>query len=210
MLFTLYFYLLQSYSKWNFFSWPSISSINFKKLLPTSIATEKGHLEQERKNLQSTKVNIPDETDYFPPKETKCKECIFKLIEADELNEKSYLDLCGRFPYTSSRGSKYILVVYDHDSNLIEGIPLKTRNAKEITEKWETLYNKITKNTLTTKYWILDNEASKLLKDALQHKNKIINSFHPTYIESMLRKGPSARTRIISSWAWPHATRNIP
>ena len=59
------------------------------------------------------------------------------------------------------------MVVYDHDSNLIEGVALKSRSATEITEKWQELYNKITQNTVTTKYWILDNEASKCLKDAL-------------------------------------------
>ena len=148
----------------NFLSWPGIHSINFKSILKTTIPTEKGHLEQERSNLQTTKATMED---YFPPKEPKTRECIFKLFETKELNEKSYMDLCGRFPYASSRGSKYILVVYDHDSNLIEGVALKTRNVKEITEKWQDLYNKITKNTVTTKYWILDNEASKYLKDAL-------------------------------------------
>ena len=58
-------------------------------------------------------------------------------------------------------------MVYDHDSNLIEGVALKSRNAKVITKKWQKLYDKITANTVTTKYWILDNEASKYLKDAL-------------------------------------------
>ena len=96
---------------------------------------------------------------------------MFKLLDINELNEKSYMDLCGKFPYTSSRGAKYILVIYDHDSNLIEGITLKSRNASEITDKWQQLYSKITKNNVQTKYSILDNEASKLLKDALvNHK----------------------------------------
>ena len=153
----------------NFLSWPGIESINFKKLLPNTEATAKGHLEQEMKHLQTTKQEITKdiEQDFFPSRENKVKECIFKIIELDELNNKSYMDLCGRFPYTSSRGSKYLLIVYDHDSNLIEGIPLKSRNASEITEKWQILYDKITQNTVETTFWILDNEASKLLKSAL-------------------------------------------
>ena len=95
----------------NFISWPGINSINFKKILPTTIATEKGHLDQERSNLQSTKLTTSEETDkdFFPPKDRKTNECIFKLINTKKLNNKSYMDLCGRFPYTSSRGSKYIL-----------------------------------------------------------------------------------------------------
>ena len=153
----------------NFLSWPGIEDLNFKKLLPNAEATAKGHLEQEMKHLQSTKPEIPTdiEQDFFPTQDNKVKECIFKVIEMNELNQKSYMDLCGRFPYTSSRGSKYLLIVYDHDSNLIEGIPLKSRNASEITEKWKILYEKITKNAVQTKFWIIDNEASKLLKSAL-------------------------------------------
>ena len=85
----------------------------------------------------------------------------------NELNNKSYMDLCGRLPYKSSRGSKYLLIIYDHDFNLIEGITLKSKNATEITEKWKILYNKITRNAVNTKFWIIDNEASKYLKDAL-------------------------------------------
>ena len=85
----------------------------------------------------------------------------------NELNEKSYMDLCGRFPYTSSRGAKYLLIIYDHNFNLIEGVTLKTCNAKEITEKWKQFCDKITKNNVTTKYWIIDNEASKHLKNTL-------------------------------------------
>ena len=176
----------------NFLSWPGINSINFKKILNTTKATEKGHIEQERRNLQSTK-NTTIQADYFPPKEEKVKECIFKLIDMKELNDKSYMDLCGRFPYTSSRGAKYILVIYDQDSNLIEGVTLKSRNAKEITEKWEYLYNKITKNNITTKYWILDNEASKYLKDALSD-NKQNYQLTPPHIHRINAAERAIRT----------------
>ena len=152
----------------NFLSWPAIHTINFKKVLGNTIPMAKGHLEQGRANLQSTKINEETEKDYFPKQEEKIGECIFKLIDIEELNGKSYMDLCGKFPHTSSRGAKYLLILYDHDSNIIEGTTLKSRSAKEITDKWRELYHKITKNTITTKFWIIDNEASAYLKDALK------------------------------------------
>ena len=34
--------------KWQFFTWPGIDDLNFEKLLGTTIALEKGHLDQER------------------------------------------------------------------------------------------------------------------------------------------------------------------
>ena len=39
--------------------------------------------------------------------------------------EMSYEDLTGAFPYTSSRGYKYLYVLYNYDSNLILVEPLK-------------------------------------------------------------------------------------
>ena len=39
----------------NFLTWPGIEDLNFGKLIGTTIATEKGHLDQEHKNLQSIK-----------------------------------------------------------------------------------------------------------------------------------------------------------
>ena len=44
-------------NKGNFLSWSGIEDLDFNKLLKTTEATIKGHLDQERKNLQSTKLN---------------------------------------------------------------------------------------------------------------------------------------------------------
>ena len=48
----------------NFITWPGIDDLNFKKLLGTTVALEKGHLDQERKGVQSTSTSIDD--DNFP------------------------------------------------------------------------------------------------------------------------------------------------
>ena len=39
----------------NLITWPGKDNLNFKNLVGTSLATELGHLDQERKNLRSTK-----------------------------------------------------------------------------------------------------------------------------------------------------------
>ena len=41
--------------KGRFLTWPGITSINFKKFVHNLVPTAKGHLDQERANLQSTK-----------------------------------------------------------------------------------------------------------------------------------------------------------
>ena len=45
---------------------------------------------------------------------------------------KTYGDLTGRFPFTSSRGNQYFLIEYDYDSNTILVELLKLRSGQEI------------------------------------------------------------------------------
>ena len=52
----------------NFITWPGIDTLNFAKLLGTTKATELGHLDQERANLQSTKHKEEEDEDFSPLK----------------------------------------------------------------------------------------------------------------------------------------------
>ena len=59
--------LKQAIARGILISWP-VEKLNFSKLIKTSIATEKGHLDQERKYLNLTKnINI-NLHDNFPEK----------------------------------------------------------------------------------------------------------------------------------------------
>ena len=80
---------------------------------------------------------------------------------------KTYFDLTGAFPYTSARGYKYILLLYDYDSNSILTCPLKSKNATEMKTAWLSLHNKLTSKGLKPTTYIMDNEASTELKQAL-------------------------------------------
>ena len=51
----------------NFITWPGIEEVKFKKLLGTPLATSLDHLDQERKNLQSTK-KLEEFEEAFPTK----------------------------------------------------------------------------------------------------------------------------------------------
>ena len=82
------------------------------------MATAKGHLDLERKNLQSTATSTID-IEHFPPKATtKSLHCYSTIIPAPD-NGKTYTDQTGRFPYQSSRGNKYIFLLYNYDANAI-------------------------------------------------------------------------------------------
>ena len=110
------------------------NDLNFNKLLKTTGATAKGHLDQERQGLQSTNIPSDLDLDHFPPQEPIKTYHIATAIEHFNPKTTAFSDLRGRFPHTSSRGNQYLLVIYDYDSNAILAAPLKNRQAGEITK----------------------------------------------------------------------------
>ena len=106
------------------------------KFLPEEPATIKGHFKQIRQNVRSTSTN---------KKQNECNQVImtsslderenyiaFKVID---LEHKVYTDQTGRFPTTASTGAKYVLVLYDDDTNSILAEPLKSKTQEELLEK---------------------------------------------------------------------------
>ena len=53
-------------------------------------------------------------------------------MRIEDVTGKIYTDQTGRFPVTSTRGNKYILVAYDYNSNIIHAEPLKTRTGPDL------------------------------------------------------------------------------
>ena len=147
-----------------FLSWPGIEEINFEKYIPNQEATAKGHMDQEKQGLQSTKQ------DFEPSKEEKSNTTMTSIFPLTP-KELSYSDQTGKFPFRSSRGYEYVMIIYDHDSNAILARPFKTRQAKELVDTWKLLYNDLTKNGHKTKAFIMDNECSSEMKNALKKYN---------------------------------------
>jgi hypothetical protein len=165
----------------HFTTWPGLTPEIVNKALPPSLATEQGHLNQERQNLQSTKlqtlapIKIEDEDNVtFPTvNDTKpiANEVCYTLITASETNSKAYIDLTGRFPFQSSRGRNYILVAYHYDANAVLATALKNKSKEEIKRGWEELNTKCEVAGVKPKTYVMDNEASAELKQAMLMKN---------------------------------------
>jgi hypothetical protein len=113
----------------NFITWPGIDTLSIDAHLPKNIASAKGHMDQERKNLQSTRIKLAtdtieienDDDAFFPiadaPNVKTFAACA--QIVPFVVKNTAYHDLTGRFPHRSPRGNESLLVVYDHDSNSI-------------------------------------------------------------------------------------------
>ncbi len=175
----------------NFITWPGIDTLAIDTHLPKSIDSAKGHLNQERTNLQSTRdpaptittTNVDTDEDFFPlsnaPNE-KTFECCAVIVPFVTKNT-AYHDLTGRFPHRSSRGNEYLLIVYDYDSNSILHCALKNKTGAEIKRGWTIINDKLASGGNQPKLYILDNEASADLKKGL-NKHGIAYQLVPPHV----------------------------
>ena len=74
--------------------------------------------------------------DHFPPA-TQSENTNLVFFKTVDLSGKMYTDQIGRFPVTSSRGNKYILVAYNFDSNTTHTKLLKTRSGLDLTTEYQ-------------------------------------------------------------------------
>ena len=88
--------LTEAISRGNLITWPGIEKIPFKSVIETTVALEKGHLDQERSGLQSTTTVMDDKLiDEFPIKEKKVYN-VFAIMQPtkkiETFKRKSYSD----------------------------------------------------------------------------------------------------------------------
>jgi hypothetical protein len=86
----------------------------------------------------------------------------------------------GRFPVVSSKVNKYIMILYDYDSNVILAQPIKDRTAFELLKAFQVMEQELVARGLKPKLMKLDNEASQLLKTYL-HQQHITFQLVPPY-----------------------------
>lgn len=153
-------------------SFPGLTSAQVRRHLPDSEAMIKGHLDQERANVRSTKTppfkanattHLPQPASSeisAPPQRTH-----ILYTECHEATGKIFSDPTGRFLTPSTTGISYILVVYDYDSNYIHAEPMLNRTKEEHVRALKQAINLFKSRGLTPQLHKLDNEASALLQD---------------------------------------------
>ena len=122
-------------------------------------------------NITASSNNISELNDYFPKFDENYKKTNDVCYSMFPTTEKAFMDLTGQFPYTSSRGNQYIMIVYHYDSNAILGLPLKNRQAGTITKAWTSLHTQFAQSGVPPHTWILDNETSHELQSAMTKYN---------------------------------------
>ena len=186
---------LKAIKNGNFISWPGLTLDNVTRYLNMTVPTALGHMKQERQNLQSTKQTDID-TDFFPTPEfpnQKTHEIFVKITPFQSTN-KAYGDVTGKFPYMSSRGNQYFLVIYDYDSNAILVEVLKSRSGTDIKNAYMSIYSKLASRGCAPRAFILDNEISAELTNAFANK-KITYQLVPPEVHRR-----NAAERAIQTW----------
>jgi hypothetical protein len=148
----------------------------------------KGHLDQQRANLQSTKRHnvkfanhltesaangstptpLPadaDHADSHPTDPTPTTTRTHHLYtDFASTTGQIFTDLTGRFIQPSSMGNSDMLVVYEYDSNFIHVEPMKNKTGPEILAAYKRAHDLFASRGLKPQLQRLDNEASTALK----------------------------------------------
>jgi hypothetical protein len=119
----------------HFLSWPGLNEHTVEKYLSKSTSTAKGHLNQQRQNARTTKIKDAQllDSDSDQDRGIKTQFVYAATIDAGKI----YTDQTGRFPVVSSKGNKYIMILYDYDSNAILAQPIKDRTAPELLKAFQ-------------------------------------------------------------------------
>ena len=118
---------LKAIAAGNFIGWPLLNVQNVKKYYPETTETPKGHMNQTRKNVRSTKVF--ETSNGTPLKGKKFRDIGIHIYN---VRETIFLDQTGEFPKQSQQGYIYIMVMVEIDSNAILVEPMKSRKDEEM------------------------------------------------------------------------------
>jgi hypothetical protein len=135
-------------------------------------------LNQQRQNDRTTKIKDAKVVVIEPDLDhgIKTQFVYAATIDAGKIST----DQTGRFPVVSSKGNKYIMILFDYDSNAILAQPIKDRTAPELLKAFQVTEQELVARGLKPKIMKLDNEASKLLKTYL-HQQDITFQLVPPY-----------------------------
>lgn len=90
------------------------------------------------------------------------------MVKMFKIQELIATDHTGKFPMTSSRGSKYIMVLWKVDGNAILVATMKNQTEGEIIKAYLSFIKRLKAAGIQPKKQILNNEASKAYKEAIK------------------------------------------
>ena len=99
--------------------------------------TPKGHMNQQQKNVRSTKTQFKVCLAAAALRGKKMK------VSSYDTREKSFSDQTSQFPKQSKHGHKYIIVLIETDSNAILVEPMKSQKDAEMIQAYDVLVKRL-------------------------------------------------------------------
>ena len=131
-------------------------------------------MDQERKNKQSTTPSSKDATlndlDAADRPGERTHACYVTSVTDQSFTPtgRVYSDQTGRFAVPSANGNKYIMVVYDYDSNYVFLEAFRTRTAACLLAAYKNIHARLVSAGLRPQYQTLDSEISDAFKAFLR------------------------------------------
>ena len=154
----------------NYTGWPLLTARNVKKYYPETVETPKGHMNQTRKNVRSTKPK-PVPLEVCDTSQLKGKKVHDIYTKVYNVRETIFSDQTGQFPTRSLSGNKYIMVMVDIDSSGILVEPMKSRKDAEMIRSYTALLTRLKRANITPKKHVLDNEISDAMKNLIRNQH---------------------------------------
>ncbi len=90
-------------------------------------------MKQTKQGVRSTKIVDEDAMLGFKQQPGVKHKDVYLMV-FDATKKSMFSDQTGKFPITSARGNKYIMVAVELDGNYIDGEPIQSRKAKSLTK----------------------------------------------------------------------------
>jgi hypothetical protein len=156
----------------NYIGWPMLTERNANKYYPETSETPKGHMNQTRKNVRSTKAKqTPLETCDTLQLHSKKVRDIYTTIY--DIRKTMFLNQTGQFPMRSQSGNKYIMVLVEINSNAILVEPMKSRKDAEMIRAYNALLLRLKRAGIIPKKHVLDNKVSENIRNHVHDTCKI-------------------------------------
>ena len=152
---------------------PGLTTEMVKKFPPNATATAKGHLDQLRQGLLSTKPLTESTDDWHPTKmaptvthvsQRRPANIITRVYSHHPPHRQNHTDLAGRFPVTSLQGNQYMMIMYCEDANYIHVETMQSRHGTDFVKAYATGVDFFTHRGVRPSFERLDNETSTALE----------------------------------------------
>ena len=121
----------------NYLSWPGLTTKKVNRNYPETDETPKGHMIKVRQGVRPTEeklaVSEKENSDTHVP--LRKNHDIY--VQIDQVRDTIYTNQTGKFPITSSRGHKYIMVLCAIDGNVVLAEPMKNKSEREMVETYQ-------------------------------------------------------------------------